>query len=385
MLYGTTGIPVGAYDINRMSAIGLGHWAVDGGIGYTYYNEKAGVEWSVVTGLTYNFVNPYTDYRSGIDWHVDWSLSPYVSEKMLIGAVGYVYGQLTGDSAPGVLFGDSRSRVAAIGPQIGFFFPVRRPRSVSQLQGLLRVRRPSPAGRMEWLGHALDRRARKIGAPGEPPTDRSSYPPNAIATAVNARADGDHEQTHHPWLNSGEARKGITADKQHHDRDAVRQPQSQPHVVDKYERNDDRKCRQEAQQANAERAAPIVAVRRGRLAGAGASLSLCNIRSTCSDDIADVSGCGNAFSTARRAASGSLAASRAARARKVAAALPDLLHQIKSAVDDPPGEVASQRPDQHGAHVGLARHDAERRRVSENHDQAEQDFRDPVHRIKDTI
>ena len=124
MLYGTTGIPVGAYDINRMSAIGLGHWAVDGGVGYTYYNEKAGVEWSVVTGLTYNFINPYTDYRSGIDWHVDWSLSPYVSEKMLIGAVGYVYGQLTGDSAPGVLLGDSRSRVAAIGPQVGFFFPL---------------------------------------------------------------------------------------------------------------------------------------------------------------------------------------------------------------------------------------------------------------------
>jgi hypothetical protein len=124
MLYGTTGIPIGAYDINRMSAIGLGHWAADAGLGYTYYNEKAGFEFSAVAGLTYNFVNPYTDYRSGIDWHVDWSLSPYVSDKVLIGAVGYVYGQLTGDSAPGGVFGDSRSRVAAIGPQVGFFFPV---------------------------------------------------------------------------------------------------------------------------------------------------------------------------------------------------------------------------------------------------------------------
>ena len=123
MLYGTTGIPVGAYDINRMSALGLGHWAVDGGMGYTYFNEKAGIELSVVAGLTYNFVNPYTDYRSGIDWHVDWALSPYVSEKMLIGAVGYFYGQVTGDSAPGGTFGDSRSRVAGIGPQIGFFLP----------------------------------------------------------------------------------------------------------------------------------------------------------------------------------------------------------------------------------------------------------------------
>ena len=124
MVYGTTGIPVGAYDINRLSAMGLGHWAVDGGVGYTYYNEKAGFEFSAVSGLTYNFVNPYTDYRSGVDWHLDWSLSPFVSDKMLIGAVGYVYNQLTDDRAPTPLPGNTRSRVAAIGPQLGFFFPL---------------------------------------------------------------------------------------------------------------------------------------------------------------------------------------------------------------------------------------------------------------------
>jgi hypothetical protein len=49
--------------------MGLGHWAADTGAGYTYLNEQVGFEWSAVVGFTYNFINPYTQYRSGIDAH----------------------------------------------------------------------------------------------------------------------------------------------------------------------------------------------------------------------------------------------------------------------------------------------------------------------------
>jgi len=56
MVYATAGIPVGAYESNRLAALGLGHWAVDGGVGYTYLDEKAGIEASAVFGLTYNFI-----------------------------------------------------------------------------------------------------------------------------------------------------------------------------------------------------------------------------------------------------------------------------------------------------------------------------------------
>jgi hypothetical protein len=70
MIYATTGIPVGAYELTRLSALGLGHWAADGGVGYTYLNETAGIEGSVVFGLTYNFINPYTQYQSGTDAHL---------------------------------------------------------------------------------------------------------------------------------------------------------------------------------------------------------------------------------------------------------------------------------------------------------------------------
>jgi hypothetical protein len=123
MVYSTGGILVGTYQPSRLSSLGIGHWAADTGAGYTYFNERAGVEWSAVIGFTYNFINPYTEYQSGIDGHLDWAVSPYVSEKLHVGVVGYVYDQLSGDSGLGARLGDFKSRVSAIGPQIGFFLP----------------------------------------------------------------------------------------------------------------------------------------------------------------------------------------------------------------------------------------------------------------------
>jgi hypothetical protein len=117
MIYATTGVPVGAYQLTRLSTLGLGHWAVDGGVGYTCLNEKAGLEGSVVFGLTYNFINPYTQYQSGADAHLDWAISPYLNDKFHIGAVGYFYNQISADSGAGARLGSFESRVAGIGPR----------------------------------------------------------------------------------------------------------------------------------------------------------------------------------------------------------------------------------------------------------------------------
>jgi hypothetical protein len=135
MLYATAGIPVGAYDPARLASLGIGHWATDAGAGYTYYNKKAGFEWSAVVGVTYNFINPYTQYQSGIDAHLDWAMSPYVSDILHIGAVGYFYNQLTGDSGAGATLGEFKSRVAGVGPQIGFFLPMANREGYLNLRG----------------------------------------------------------------------------------------------------------------------------------------------------------------------------------------------------------------------------------------------------------
>ena len=52
-----------------------------------------------------------------------------------IGLVGYVYHQLSGDSGSGATLGDFESRVYAVGPQAGYFFPVGKAQGYLNLRG----------------------------------------------------------------------------------------------------------------------------------------------------------------------------------------------------------------------------------------------------------
>jgi hypothetical protein len=124
MAYTMLGVPSGSYKAGRLANVGLGHWSIDGGGGYTYLDTKAGHEVSVVGGLTYNFTNSDTDYQNGIDMHVDFAASQFFSPQVHAGVVGYWYQQVTGDSGSGATLGDFKSRVVGLGPQVGYFFPV---------------------------------------------------------------------------------------------------------------------------------------------------------------------------------------------------------------------------------------------------------------------
>jgi len=124
MVYSMAGLPVGSYDKDKKANLGTNHWSIDGGLGYTYLNRKTGLELSAVAGVTYNFENTATKYQNGQDSHLDWAASKFLSDQFHLGLVGYVYYQLTGDSGSGAKLGDFKSRVWAIGPQIGYFFKV---------------------------------------------------------------------------------------------------------------------------------------------------------------------------------------------------------------------------------------------------------------------
>lgn len=123
MAYAMPTIPVGAYDPNRLAGLGVGHWAIDGGLGYTFMSET-GFEFSLTAGLTYNFMNPYTQYQSGLDGHLDWGVSYSPTDSFYFGIAGYFYRQLGDDSGPGATLGPFQSRVNGAGPQIGYAFSV---------------------------------------------------------------------------------------------------------------------------------------------------------------------------------------------------------------------------------------------------------------------
>ena len=46
------------------------------------------------------------------------------SPSLQVGAFGYIYDQITGDSGSGAKLGLFQSRVIGIGPQVGYLFPV---------------------------------------------------------------------------------------------------------------------------------------------------------------------------------------------------------------------------------------------------------------------
>ena len=134
MVYGTGDIPVGNYSSTRLGNLGIGHGAVDGGAGYTYLNETTGHEFSAVGGFTYNLINTSTNYQNGVDFHLDWGASQYLSKQLFIGVVGYLYDQVSADSGSGDRVGAFESRVVGVGPQIGYLFPL------GDMQGYLNLK-----------------------------------------------------------------------------------------------------------------------------------------------------------------------------------------------------------------------------------------------------
>jgi hypothetical protein len=156
MTYVTGNIPVGAYSPSSLANIGIGHSALDGGVGYTYYDEKTGQEFSAVAGFTYNFINPYTQYQNGVDFHLDWATSRFVTKQLQIGFVGYVYNQVSCDSGSGDKVGCFESRVSSVGAQLGYAI------SVGELDANVNVRgykefdaANRPEGWNVWLTLAL--------------------------------------------------------------------------------------------------------------------------------------------------------------------------------------------------------------------------------------
>ena len=163
MTYVTGDVPIGAYDPDRLANLGLGHGAIDAGAGYTYFNPATGKEASALVGLTYNLENPDTDYQNGVDLHVDWAASQFLNENIFVGVAGYYFQQVTGDSGDGATLGDFKSRVAGIGPQVGYLFPLGE-----KMQGALNAKaywefaaQNRPEGWNLWLSFAISPAAPK--------------------------------------------------------------------------------------------------------------------------------------------------------------------------------------------------------------------------------
>jgi hypothetical protein len=167
MVYVSGNIPSGTYDPNRLANLSFGFTAVDFGAGYTYLDPKSGHEFSVVGGLTYSGTNNALQYQNGIDFHLDWGASQFISKTVHVGLAGYYFQQITGDTGAGATLGDFKGRVAGIGPQIGFILPLSK-----DYQGYLNLKaykdfaaQNRPEGYTAWVTFSLSNAAPEPAKP----------------------------------------------------------------------------------------------------------------------------------------------------------------------------------------------------------------------------
>ena len=170
MTYITGNLTTGRYDPTRLANLGIGHNAIDAGGAYTYFNPQTGHEFSATLGFTYNFENVHTDYQNGIDMHLDLGASQFLTKQLQVGLVGYWYNQLSCDSGAGDRVGCFESRVAGIGPQIGYIIPIS-----NEYQGYINLKgykefaaEHRPDGWNVWLTFAISPAARQEAAAKKP-------------------------------------------------------------------------------------------------------------------------------------------------------------------------------------------------------------------------
>ncbi|MCM8816940.1 MAG: transporter [Candidatus Omnitrophica bacterium] len=113
-------VPTGAYNKNDIANVGRNYWTIEPVFAITFVSGNG---WELSGKFMYdiNFENDATDYKSGQEFHCDYTIGKKINERWTAGIGGYWYTQLTDDKQNGIKVGDgNKGNVFAIGPQIKY-------------------------------------------------------------------------------------------------------------------------------------------------------------------------------------------------------------------------------------------------------------------------
>jgi len=110
--------PTGRYETGFNPIIGLHRPGIDTGWAFTWTDKASKLQFNGALGVTFNFENTATDYKTGNEFHFEWAVGREILPGLVFGLVGYDYRQLTGDSGNGAVLGPFKGQVDAIG--LGF-------------------------------------------------------------------------------------------------------------------------------------------------------------------------------------------------------------------------------------------------------------------------
>ncbi|HKI69439.1 MAG TPA: transporter, partial [Verrucomicrobiae bacterium] len=119
--------PTGNYDKGRLANPGRNYWTFEPAISYSWLSSKIGTEVTVFSGFDINTENEDTHYQSGTSWHLDGTVAqhlPLFGGFVGVGAEGFVYEQITGDSGSGATLGSFEGHVYGVGPVVSYIHKI---------------------------------------------------------------------------------------------------------------------------------------------------------------------------------------------------------------------------------------------------------------------
>jgi hypothetical protein len=115
--------PSGGYKVGQLANVGKNYWTFEPGVMASWLSSKIGTEVSLYTALDFNTRNDDTDYQTGTQFHLDGTIAqhlPFAGGFIGIGANGFFYQQISGDSGSGARLGDFEGRTTGVGSVLSY-------------------------------------------------------------------------------------------------------------------------------------------------------------------------------------------------------------------------------------------------------------------------
>jgi hypothetical protein len=115
--------PTGEYEEGQLANLGKNYWTFEPGVSVSWLSSKIGTEVSAFAGLDFSTKNDTTDYQSGDVFHIDVTAAqhlPLGKGFIGVGANGFYYQQITGDSGSGAKHGDFEGHTTGVGPVLSY-------------------------------------------------------------------------------------------------------------------------------------------------------------------------------------------------------------------------------------------------------------------------
>jgi len=131
--------PTGEYEVGELANVGKNYWTFEPGIMASWLSSKIGTEVTLYTGVDFNLENKDMDYTSGTSLHLDLTVAqhlPLAGGFIGVGANGFYYLQISGDSGADALLGDFEGKTVGVGPVISYVRQMGKTQLLAELKWL---------------------------------------------------------------------------------------------------------------------------------------------------------------------------------------------------------------------------------------------------------